>query len=136
MHARCFGATQKAEMERATISTAEGKSRLNRAEAAAFLGKSPSTVKRWVREGKLPEYGGRHCRKWFAREDLVAFELGQKIETAAPEVFAQGFAEEKRRQAVKDFLRPLVMEIVAEAGPMANGPWQMADGRTEKGSKL
>lgn len=88
--------------------------RLSLVEAAEFLGYSQRQVKRFVQEGRLPAHGRRRCRKWFAREDLVAFELAQKVETAAPAVFSQAFAGEAKRQALIGFLRSLGVQFVGD----------------------
>lgn len=82
--------------------------------AAAYLGVSARTVRRYQAEGRLPKNSPRGCRNWWTEAELASCQKSLRQAFAPPNTFEQELADERRRAAVKACLRPLVEEICRE----------------------
>ncbi|WP_326823272.1 TOBE domain-containing protein [Streptosporangium sp. NBC_01756] len=87
-------------------------------EAAALLGVSPDTVRRWVDVGRLPAHRDEHGHRTVAGADLAAFARSQ-IETG----------NDSGRSSARNRFRGIVTEVVKDAVmaqvEIAAGPYRV-----------
>ncbi|MFI6509404.1 molybdopterin-binding protein [Streptosporangium sp. NPDC050855] len=84
-------------------------------EAAALLGVSPDTVRRWVDAGRLPARRDEHGHRTVAGEDLAAFARAQ-IEAESGS--GRSSARNRFRGIVTEVVRDAVMaQVEIAAGP-------------------
>lgn len=86
-------------------------------EAAALLGVSADTVRRWVDSGRLPAERDAHGHRLVAGTELAAFVRGQARSGTEPgERFSS--ARNRMRGIVTDVVRDTVMaKVEIQAGP-------------------
>lgn len=85
-------------------------------DAAALLGVSADTVRRWVDTGRLAATRDGHGRRVIAGADLAAF--ARTLADEPDEGFARSSARNRLRGIVTDILKDTVMaQVSMQAGP-------------------
>lgn len=85
-------------------------------EAAALLGVSADTVRRWVDSGRLTADRDEHGHRWIAGADLAAFVRARRAEPEPGARFSS--ARNRLRGIVTDVVRDTVMaQVEIQAGP-------------------
>ncbi len=87
-------------------------------EAAALLGVSDDTVRRWIDQGRLPEIRLDSGRKGVRGADLAEVLRGQHAEAHEPGVTVAASARNRMRGIVTRIVKDTVMaQVEMQAGP-------------------
>ncbi|OXR47342.1 Molybdenum-pterin-binding protein 2 [Nocardia cerradoensis] len=87
-------------------------------EAAALLGVSDDTVRRWIEQGRLPEIRLDSGRKGVRGADLAEVLRGQHAEAHEPGVTVAASARNRMRGIVTRIVKDTVMaQVEMQAGP-------------------
>lgn len=87
-------------------------------EAAALLGVSDDTVRRWIDQGRLPEIRLDSGRKGVRGADLAEILRGQHAEAHEPGVTVAASARNRMRGIVTRIVKDTVMaQVEMQAGP-------------------
>jgi len=102
----------------ASTPTVNGREYISYAEAAALASKSRRQIMRWVKGGKVSVTGvGPGPGRKIVKSSLLAYVVSDTLAAEPPKVFLQERLSEQTRRAFKEFLAPIVREIVAELQP-------------------
>ncbi len=87
-------------------------------DAAALLGVSDDTVRRWIDQGRLAEVRLENGRKGVRGQDLAELLRGQSADIAEPGVTVAASARNRMRGIVTRIVKDTVMaQVEMQAGP-------------------